>query len=378
MRSLIQPALERGRKYAFPAAWLAVLVTGIGGLQQPLPDIDAKLLSFVPAGDPPTSLPDFSSPMNTDTSALIFVNQNLKVADAAPAVEMPDAFNVRDLAGGHGRFAAPGNFARRQVQARFISPRTADELAGFFRDQSYTLDDVRQGLAVPAIKVERVPDDLGTKDGVERKQLFITALLPVILDVNQRVLAERDQLTHLRDKFAEDPEGLTAFDRAWLVQLADRYEMPIEQIDKDQLAQLVRRVDIVPPSMAIAQSGIESGWGTSFAARNGNALFGQIQSVGQHSVSVSWRPGAGMPQPFANVGEAAEAYVANLNTHPAYAAFRNERAAMRDRGEMPDGYKLIGQLLRYSERGLGYVQFVRQVIRDDKLTDFDGAQLSGF
>ncbi len=130
--------------------------------------------------------------------------------------------------------------------------------------------------------------------------------------------------------------------------------------------------------MAIAQSGIESGWGTSFAARNGNALFGQIQSAGQHAVSVSWKPGAGMPQPFASVGEAAEAYVANLNTHPAYAAFRHERAAMRERGETPDGYKLIGQLLRYSERGLGYVQFVRQVMREDKLTDFDSAKLSGF
>ena len=97
--------------------------------------------------------------------------------------------------------------------------------------------------------------------------------------------------------------------------------------------------------MAIAQSGIESGWGTSFAARNGNALFGQIQASGRHAVSVPWKPGTGMPQPFTNVGEAAEAYVSNLNTHPAYAAFRNERAAMRQRGEAPDGYRLVGQLV---------------------------------
>ena len=130
--------------------------------------------------------------------------------------------------------------------------------------------------------------------------------------------------------------------------------------------------------MAIAQSGIESGWGTSFAARNGNALFGQIQSVGRHAVTVSWKPGAGMPQPFANVGEAAEAYVANLNTHPAYSAFRTERAAMRARGETPDGYHLIGQLLRYSELGQQYVGFVRQVMREDELTDFDKAKLSAF
>ncbi|MBS0537247.1 MAG: glucosaminidase domain-containing protein [Proteobacteria bacterium] len=372
MRFLVKPALDRGRRYAFPATWAAVLLTGIG-MRAPLPAIDATaLLNFNPLGQLASSLPDFLPPMNADTAALIFVRHDLETPD-----EQAAAFNVnvRDIAGGHGRFAAPGNAVRRQVQSRAINPRTAEELAGFFRDQSYTLADVRQGLAVPPIRLERVPDDLNTKDGVERKMLFITALLPVILEVNQRVTVEREQLLNLRDKFAENPATLTDFDRAWLMQLADRYEMTIDQVDKDQLDQLARRVDIVPPSMAIAQAGIESGWGTSFAARTGNALFGQIQSVGQHAVSVSWKPGAGMPQPFASVGEAAEAYVVNLNTHPAYAAFRTERAAMRDRGEQPDGYKLIGQLLRYSERGLGYVQFVRQVMREDKLTDFDGAKL---
>ena len=85
-----------------------------------------------------------------------------------------------------------------------------------------------------------------------------------------------------------------------------------------------------------------------------------------------------MPQPFTNVGEAADAYVSNLNTHPAYASFRTERAAMRDRGEHPDGYRLIGKLLRYSERGQEYVQFVRQIMRENELGDFDKSRLSSF
>jgi len=255
---------------------------------------------------------------------------------------------------------------------RPINPRTADELAGFFRDVSYSLTDIRQGEAVPPIKVERVPDDLGSKDGLQRKSLFITAILPVILEVNQRVLAEREQLVYMRDKLATD-RNLSVVERLWLEQFADRYDTSSDKFDE-----LLRRVDSVPPSMAIAQGGVESGWGTSFAARNGNALFGQIQTVGRHSVSVPWKPGAGMPQPFPNVGEAAEAYVVNLNTHPAYAAFRNERAAMRERGDPLDGFKLIGQLLRYSELGQEYVRFVRQIMREDKLTDFDTARLSSF
>ena len=149
-----------------------------------------------------------------------------------------------------------------------------------------------------------------------------TALLRVIPAVNQHVRCAPVQLSQLRDSFAENPESLTAFDRAWLVRLANRYEMPIDQLDKAQIEALVRRVDVVPPSMAIAQSGIESGWGTSFAARTGNALFGQIQSAGQHAVAVSWKPGACRPHPSANGGEAATDYLANRTTHPAHPAFR--------------------------------------------------------
>jgi Bax protein len=353
---------------------MAVLAAGIV-LRQTAPAVDAGAflgfdkLSAVLLADDSMRLP----PMDPETAALMFVRHDL--------IETDDAshYNARDIGGGHGRFAAPGNAVHRQVQFRAINPRTADELAGFFRDVSYTLTDIRQGVEVPAIKVERVPDDLVTKEGPERKLLFITALLPVILEVNHRVLEEREQLLQFRDRMiAEGPDCLSLFDRAWLQELADRYDTPVDQLDLNLLDKLMKRVDVVPPSMAIAQSGIESGWGTSFAARTGNALFGQIQAVGQHAVSVSWKPGAGMPQPFANVGEATEAYVINLNTHPAYAAFRAERAKMRERGEMPDGYQLIGQLLRYSERGAGYVQFVREVMREDKLTDFDNAQLKGY
>jgi len=364
MGSWVKPALGSGRLYAFPIVWSAVLAAGVG-LQRPLPDLDTtQLLSFniIP---PAAAAEPWVSTANAPDPMLTFVRHDIEPEEAVPA-------SPRDIAGGHGRFAAPGNAVRRQIQVKAINPKTADELAGFFREVSYTLTDVRQGEAVPPIKVERVPDDLGNKEGAERKSLFITALLPVILEVNQRVLAEREQLLFLRDKL-KGQGSLTVVERIWLDQLADRYETTIDKMDE-----LVRRVDIVPPSMALAQSGIESGWGTSFAARTGNALFGQIQAGGRHAVSVPWKPGAGMPQPFTNVGEAADAYVANLNTHAAYQAFRVERAAMRARGEAPDGYRLVGQLLRYSELGQQYVGFVRQVMREDKLTDFDKARLSSF
>ena len=97
-------------------------------------------------------------PMHADTAALIFVQRDLI------SLEEQNSHAARDFSGGaHGRFAAPGNAVRRQVQLKPINPRTADELAGFLRDVSYTLTEVRQGEAVPPIKVERVRDPTQSK-----------------------------------------------------------------------------------------------------------------------------------------------------------------------------------------------------------------------
>ncbi len=369
MQLFFRPVVERGRRYAFPAAWLAMIATAVG-VSEPLPSVDATpYLSFAAIGAAnatSTEHPTFPA-MDAEPAGLTFVRHEPSESDDWPHLA------TRETTLGHGRFAAPGNAVRRQVQLRPISPRSADELAGFFRAAAYTLNEVRLGEAVAPIKVDRVPGDLGSKDGNERKMLFITAILPVVLEANQRVLADREQLLYLRDRIAAGSDSLTPIERIWLEDLADRYETSVDKLDE-----LVRRVDIVPPSMAIAQSGVESGWGTSFAARNGNALYGQIQVSGRHSVAVPWTPGAGMPQPFKDVGDATDAYVTNLNTHPAYAGFRAERSAMRARGEHPEGYRLIGTLLRYSERGQAYVQFVRQIMRENELADFDRARLSSF
>src|SRR5262249_15494881 len=138
---------------------------------------------------------------------------------------------VREASGSHGRFAAPGNAVRRQVQLRAINPRTADELAGFFQQVSYTLADIRQGEAVPPIRLERVRDDVVTREGRQATTLSISALLPVILEVNQRVLAEREQLVFLRGKIGT-PLGLTPTERLWLEQLANRYDTPSDKLDE--------------------------------------------------------------------------------------------------------------------------------------------------
>jgi Bax protein len=268
----------------------------------------------------------------------------------------------------HGRLSHAMGPLRRQVTS--MSVASTDELQRVFHAHDYSLDLTRRGAPVPALQIDRVPDDIvKVRDSNERKDLFIKALLPIVLEANERILAERHHLLRLYERHAAG-RSLNVIERMWLAEVADRYGT--EQTD---FVELLRRVDVVPPSMAIAQAAVESGWGTSYAARVGNSLFGQIQVHGSHAVSVPWKPGPAMPQPFQSVSDSVDAYFLNLNTHFAYNEFRAERARMRGAGKEPDGYHLIGQLLRYSQLGHAYINFVRMLIRENQLSDFDRAKL---
>jgi len=281
---------------------------------------------------------------------------DLTAGEGEPA-SLDSAANDDEPRAMHGRLSVAAGPLRRQVTSMRVSD--TNELARLFRAHDYTLDQARRGEPVPALQIDHVPGDLvNVKDGNERKALFIKTLLPIVLESNERIQADRTHLQRLYERHATN-RSLSVIERMWLAEVADRYGA-----ESTDFIELLRRVDIIPPSMAIAQAGVESGWGTSYAARVGNSLFGQIRA-GSRQVPVA----------FSSVGESVEAYFINLNTHFAYSGFRAERARLRASGKDPDGYHLIGQLLRYSELGNSYINFVRAVIRENRLTDFDGAKL---
>ena len=176
-----------------------------------------------------------------------------------------------------------------------------------------------------------------------------------MLATNERILADRERLAGLV-RWLERGHQITAADRDWLAMLAARYEAPA-----GDLAELARRVDVVPPSMALAQAAVKSGWGTSRVAREHNAPFGQIAldpaADGEGGSADDVRYAA-----FETLAEAVDAYVRNLNTHAAYEDFRLSRADARAAGHPLDGSALMGHLVGYSELGEAYVDFIREVI----------------
>jgi Bax protein len=137
-------------------------------------------------------------------------------------------------------------------------------------------------------------------------------------------------------------------------------------------------VDVVPVSLALAQAAIESGWGTSRFARQGNAIFGQWTSQDGKGLVPSARPEGKTHKvrSFDRLSESVEAYLLNLNTHRAYRDFRTLRQQSRNSGERPKGEVLATGLEAYSEKGEEYVDLLRDMIRVNRLAAFDDAILS--
>jgi Bax protein len=214
----------------------------------------------------------------------------------------------------------------------------------------------------------------------------VRIVLPLILHRNAVVLEQRYRLQQLDNHAIAD---LTPRDRAWLLRLAKLYRVLDGKSGGDadgaavteaMRAELLRRIDVVPVSLALAQSAAESGWGTSRFARRGNALFGQW----------TWDQAAGIipsnrdegrshaVRAFRRLSNSVRAYVHNLNVSNHYKDFRVARAALRRAGP-PNGawgHALAGYLGAYSEEGPEYIRKVRLIIRANDFGDFEVAALT--
>jgi Bax protein len=251
-------------------------------------------------------------------------------------------------------------------------PRAA-QLYDAFMGMGYDLTTVASGERdVPRLYLASLPADMDdVSEPALRKNLFLRSLLPLVLKANEGVLADRRRLFNFFER-VKMGQRISPAERDWFQDLARRYE-----VDDQDLFTLFQRVDVIPPSLALAQAAEESGWGTSRFAQKGNALFGQWTTEESQGLVPAERRQAGFAiRSFPSLGEAVRGYALNLNTHPAYRDFRQARWQMREMGRPLDGLELAGALGSYSERGHDYVATIRTIIRSNGLSALDDARLA--
>ena len=200
----------------------------------------------------------------------------------------------------------------------------------------------------------------------KRKREFIANLLPIIRGANQDIIEKRNIFFTIEKKIKSN--DLNVLEAAILKKLFNDYK-----VKNNDLAELKKRIDIVPISLAIAQAAIESGWGTSRFAQEGNAYFGQ-KIIGVKTVGIKPRDSEDpliKVRIFENLNDSVKAYLNNLNTHFAYKNFRKSRNELRYFGKTLEGIVLANQLKEYSELGYEYINNVQEIIRKNNLDKFD-------
>ena len=244
----------------------------------------------------------------------------------------------------------------------------SSEMIEIFNKYQFSVDNLLNNQSANLVIFSSLPTDfMDIQPIIERKRLFINTLIPIIYSENLQILNDRKKIL---DWWREsDGENFSRdFWPQWLFELSEKYGS-----SDSNLGNLLMRVDIIPISLALAQSAIESGWGTSRYSREGNAVFGQYTFDESKGLKPKDRNENDefFIKKFPNLSESVRSYLKNINTHLAYADFREERKKLRMSGENLSGYKLVNFLKDYSERRESYVKDVKEIMSSNNFQKYD-------
>ena len=225
-----------------------------------------------------------------------------------------------------------------------------------------------EAIPVPRDFFTRIPISHLALSGAAQKDSLIKIVLPLILASNEGISKRREAIKR----------GFENGDRATLEKWAQLYKIDVTIQDNTALmTRLLERADTIPVALALAQAAVESGWGTSRFAIQGNALFGQW----------AWRDHAGIRpldasndravvRSFESLLGSVRAYMHNLNTHFHYQEFRKARSALRNRPKVGEAKILVKYLDRYAEIGHAYVKKLEVLIQSNDFGRFALTHLS--
>jgi uncharacterized FlgJ-related protein len=249
-----------------------------------------------------------------------------------------------------------------------------DGLMELFKQHHYTRKDWQTGnREVPRITFEGVSENWKVSSSKipvkQKKQVFFRLMAPLVLIANENILVEREIV---KSATLSSPK---------LLAIATKYRVvknSASSLTDKQRQQLLQQVDIMPPSLALAQAAEESGWATSRFTEEGNAFFGQWDFSGKGMTPKRQRKELGNYglARFDNPLDSVEGYMLNINITGAYKKLRVLRAKLRQENKAITGLELAGTLDKYSERGQAYIDGLRSMIRYNKLEDVDDAYLS--
>ena len=238
---------------------------------------------------------------------------------------------------------------------------------------------------VPMILFNSYPADFNVLEDIAlRKRLFLHTLLPSALFARNEVTLERSRLQSILAKINCPSDEIKLTDKtygtgqcAWQgFLMADEISF-VKGLCRDYRTtsanELLTRVNPLPVSLILAQGALESSWGRSRFAREGNSIFGMWTWKTKGMVPASREDGkTHKVKAYDSILDSVRAYQLTLNRLKHYEHLRDLRLETDDSLILAEGLSL------YSQRGNDYVNDIKNVILSNNLQSYDSYSLKGF
>ena len=203
----------------------------------------------------------------------------------------------------------------------------------------------------------KAPEFDKIEDVQEMKQTFFNYLLPEINKKNNEIQLIRKKVIK-KDLSKEE-----------LTKLYKKY-----RINEDsEIAALLEKIDIIPPSLVLSQAALESNWGRSRFAKFYHNYFGLWCFERGCGVIPKKRDKGDTHEvaKFSSPEKAIDFYFLSINRNKSYEVLRKIRQDKRSKSQSITGLSLSEGLTNYAEIGYEYVDRIRRVITSNELSKYD-------
>lgn len=206
------------------------------------------------------------------------------------------------------------------------------------------------------------------KDVNEAKEYFLSHIYKLVQEENKLILQEQEFVkNYLSSNILNIDFNSPSFHK--LLEIKRKYK--IKSLYSYEEYQ--KKIDIIPPSLALAQAAIESGWGKSRFIKEANNIFGHWTYDPKYGMIPKKRKlgSSHLVRVFQTLEESISAYMLNLNRNFAYKSFQEKRFEQRKSNQTPDGLTLSDTMLNYSGIAQEYLKILKDIILSNNLQNFD-------
>jgi len=206
------------------------------------------------------------------------------------------------------------------------------------------------------------------RDSKVKKTTFVNTLLPKIKKAEKQILSDRAFIQKFFNKYLFTYSLKARSDMVRLIKISKKYR--IKQMYNE--LEYLQKIDLIPISLVLAQSAVESAWGDSRFAKEGNNLFGEW-TWGKKGIIPEGRDenATHKLRIFETLDDSVARYMLNLNRHRSYKGFRTLRAQKRSLNQGFTGLDAATKMTNYSQMREVYNNLLANVIKGNGFLGYE-------